>query len=83
MRHRGLGAVFEVRARRAGATRGRCLLVGLTSQGLARPRAAQVSHHAVVREPLLDRLGERDLKRMRELWEKAMPGSVSSPVWPL
>jgi DNA-binding MarR family transcriptional regulator len=62
---------------------GRSLLVGLTPQGLARLRAAQVTHHAVVRELLLDRLGERDLKRLGELWEKAMPGSVTSPVWPL
>ena len=69
--------------RRANPADGRSLLVGLTSEGLARLRAAQVSHHAVVRELLLDRLGERDLKRMGELWEKAMPGSVSSPVWPL
>jgi len=69
--------------RRTNPADGRSLLVGLTPQGLARLRAAQVSHHAVVRELLLDRLGERDLKRMRELWEKAMPGSVSSPVWPL
>jgi DNA-binding MarR family transcriptional regulator len=62
---------------------GRSLLVGLTPQGLARLRAAQITHHAVVRELLLDRLGERDLKRLGELWEKAMPGSVSSPAWPL
>jgi len=61
----------------------RSLLVGLTPQGLLRLRAAQVTHHAVVRELLLDRLGERDLKRLGELWEKAMPGSVSSPIWPL
>jgi DNA-binding MarR family transcriptional regulator len=69
--------------RSANPADGRSLLVGLTPQGLARLRAAQVSHHAVVRELLLDRLGERDLKRLGELWEKAMPGSVSSPVWPL
>ncbi len=62
---------------------GRSLLVGLTPQGLARLRAAQITHHAVVRELLLDRLGERDLKRLGELWEAAMPGSVSSPAWPL
>ena len=62
---------------------GRSLLVGLTPQGLARLRAAQVTHHAVVRELLLDRLDERDLKRLGELWEKAMPGSISSPTWPL
>jgi DNA-binding MarR family transcriptional regulator len=69
--------------RSANPTDGRSLLVGLTPQGLAHLRAAQVTHHAVVRELLLDRLSERDLKRLGELWEKAMPGSVSSPVWPL
>ena len=69
--------------RSANPADGRSLLVGLTPQGLARLRAAQVTHHAIVRELLLDRLGERDLKRLGELWEKAMPGSVSSPVWPL
>jgi DNA-binding MarR family transcriptional regulator len=69
--------------RSANPADGRSLLVGLTAQGLARLRAAQVTHHSVVREQLLDRIGQRDLKRMRDLWEKAMPGSVSSPVWPL
>jgi DNA-binding MarR family transcriptional regulator len=62
---------------------GRSLLVRLTPQGLLRLRAAQVTHHAVVRKLLLDRLSERDLKHLGELWEKAMPGSVSSPIWPL
>ena len=69
--------------RSANPADGRSLLVGLTPQGLTRLRAAQVTHHAVVRELLFDKLGERDLKRLGELWEKAMPGSVSSPVWPL
>lgn len=69
--------------RSANPADGRSLLVGLTPQGLTRLRAAQVTHHAVVRELLLDQLGERDRKRLGELWEKAMPGSVSSPVWPL
>jgi hypothetical protein len=36
----------------------------------------------VVREQLLDHLTERDLKRLSELWEKAMPGSLSSSIWP-
>lgn len=62
---------------------GRSLLVGLTPAGLRRLRAAQVTHHSVVRRLLLDRLSERDLKHLGALWEKAMPGSVSSPVWPL
>jgi len=69
--------------RSANPADGRSLLVGLTPQGLTRLRAAQVTHHAVVRELLLDQLDERDLKRLGELWEKAIPGSVSSPVWPL
>jgi DNA-binding MarR family transcriptional regulator len=69
--------------RSANPSDGRSLLVGLTPQGLTRLRAAQVTHHAVVRRLLLDRLSERDAKRLGELWEKAMPGSVSSPVWPL
>jgi DNA-binding MarR family transcriptional regulator len=68
--------------RSANPADGRSLLVGLTPQGLARLRDAQVTHHEVARAMLLDRLGERDLKRLGELWEKAMPGSVSSPVWP-
>lgn len=58
-------------------------LVGLTPEGLQRLRAAQVTHHAVVRELLLDHLTEHDIKRLSDLWEKAMPGSVSSPMWPL
>lgn len=62
---------------------GRSLLVELTPQGLTRLRAAQVTHHTIVRQLLLDRLDERDLKSLGGLWEKAMPGSVSSPVWPL
>ncbi|HEY5077814.1 MAG TPA: MarR family winged helix-turn-helix transcriptional regulator [Acidimicrobiia bacterium] len=61
---------------------GRSQLVGLTPEGLRRLRAAQVTHHAVVRAQLLDHLTERDLKRLSELWEKAMPGSLSSPIWP-
>jgi DNA-binding MarR family transcriptional regulator len=62
---------------------GRSLLVGLTAHGLRRLREAQVTHHRVAREMLLERLDRRDLKRLGELWEKAMPGAVSSPTWPL
>jgi DNA-binding MarR family transcriptional regulator len=62
---------------------GRSLLVGLTSDGLRRLREAQVTHHRIVREMLLARFDARDLKRLGELWEKAMPGAVSSPIWPL
>jgi DNA-binding MarR family transcriptional regulator len=76
-------AKIDLVERRTNPDDGRSLLVGLTPQGLARLRAAQVTHHAVVRELLLDRLSDRDLERLGQLWVKAMPGSVSSPVWPL
>jgi DNA-binding MarR family transcriptional regulator len=76
-------AKIDLVERRTNPDDGRSLLVGLTPQGLARLRAAQVTHHEIVRELLLDRLSERDLERLGELWEKAMPGSVSSAVWPL
>jgi DNA-binding MarR family transcriptional regulator len=62
---------------------GRSLLVGLTPEGLARLRAAQVTHHEAVRQLMLDRLGEGDQKHLAQLWEKAMPGAVSSDRWPL
>lgn len=61
---------------------GRSLLVGLTATGLRRLRESQVTHHRVVRNLLLGSLDERDIKRLGELWEKAMPGSVTSPHWP-
>jgi DNA-binding MarR family transcriptional regulator len=62
---------------------GRSFLVGLTANGLRSLREAQVSHHRIVREMLLAHLDRSDLKRLGELWEKAMPGAVSSPTWPL
>jgi DNA-binding MarR family transcriptional regulator len=62
---------------------GRSFLVGLTTTGLRRLREAQVTHHRVVREMLLSHVDKTDLERLGELWEKAMPGSVSSPIWPL
>jgi DNA-binding MarR family transcriptional regulator len=60
----------------------RSLLVGLTARGVLRLREAQVTHHATVRELLLDHLDERDIETLGELWEKAIPGTVSSPAWP-
>jgi DNA-binding MarR family transcriptional regulator len=62
---------------------GRSLLVTLTANGLRRLREAQVSHHRIVREMLLAPLDRRDLEHLGELWEKAMPGAISSPTWPL
>jgi DNA-binding MarR family transcriptional regulator len=61
---------------------GRSLLVGLTADGIQRLRKAQVTHHQIVREMLLSHLDQRDLNQLGELWEKAMPGAVSSPTWP-
>jgi DNA-binding MarR family transcriptional regulator len=61
---------------------GRSLLVALTANGLRRLREAQVTHHATVREMLLAQLDNRELQLLGELWEKAMPGAVSSPTWP-
>jgi DNA-binding MarR family transcriptional regulator len=62
---------------------GRSLLVGLTRDGLERLREAQTTHHRTVREMFLSHLGPRDRQRLGELWEKAIPGAVSSPTWPL
>jgi DNA-binding MarR family transcriptional regulator len=76
-------AKIDLVERRTNPDDGRSLLVALTPQGLARLRDAQVTHHAVVHKLLLDRLDARDLNRLGELWEKAMPGSVTSPIWPL
>jgi DNA-binding MarR family transcriptional regulator len=61
----------------------RSLLVALTADGIRRLREAQVTHHRIVREMLLAHFSGRDLKHLGELWEKAMPGAVSSPIWPL
>jgi DNA-binding MarR family transcriptional regulator len=61
----------------------RSRLVRLTTQGLQQLREAQVTHHATVRELLLANLNDRDIKTLGEIWEKAMPGTVSSPIWPI
>lgn len=69
--------------RRVNPDDARSLLVGLTADGLQRLRKAQVTHHRIVRDLFLSHLNQRDLKQLGELWEKAMPGAVSSPTWPL
>ena len=76
-------AKLDLVERVANPVDGRSFLVGLTATGLRRLREAQLTHHRVVREMLLSRLDKPDLKRLGELWEKAMPGAVSSPTWPL
>jgi len=37
----------------------------------------------VVRALLFARLQARDLERLARLWEKEMPGSVASAIWPM
>jgi len=69
--------------RRANPADARSLLVGLTSHGVNCLRQAQITHHATVRELLLEQLDKHDIETLGDLWEKAMPGAVSSPVWPL
>lgn len=76
-------AKLELVERATNPADGRSFLVALTTIGLRRLRDAQVTHHRVVRQMLLSRLDTADLTRLGELWEKAMPGTVSSPTWPL
>jgi len=54
----------------------------LTKKGLAELRRAQRAHHAIVRELYLQRLNNRELAQLGKLFEKAVPGVVSSPGWP-
>jgi len=61
---------------------GRAALAVLTKPGLAALRRAQVIHHATVRELYVGRLTQRELDRLARLFEKALPGVVSAPVWP-
>jgi Transcriptional regulators len=61
---------------------GRGSLAALTRPGLEALRRAQVVHHATVREVFLERLTPRELDRLAQLYEKALPGVISAPVWP-
>ncbi len=61
---------------------GRAAFAVLTQKGLAALRRAQRVHHATVRELYLGRLTEREQRRLARLFEKALPGVVSSSEWP-
>jgi DNA-binding MarR family transcriptional regulator len=61
---------------------GRAALPGLTREGLEVLRRAQRIHHATVRELYLGRLNEREQQQLARLFEKALPGVVSSAEWP-
>lgn len=73
---------LELLERVANPDDGRSFLVGLTAHGLERLREAQVTHHRVVRGLLLANLDEADVQHLGRIWEKAMPGAVSSSTWP-
>jgi len=62
---------------------GRASFATLTDDGVAALRKAQRSHHATVRELYLGRLSEDELGALSALFEKAVPGVVSSPEWPV
>jgi DNA-binding MarR family transcriptional regulator len=61
---------------------GRAALAVLTRPGLEALRQAQVIHHATVRELYLGRLTPNELDRLARLFEKALPGVATAPVWP-
>ena len=63
-------------------TDGRAFFAVLTPQGVRELRRAQRAHHAIVRELYLQRLDPGELERLGELFEKAVPGAVSSTEWP-
>ena len=54
---------------------GRAFFATLTAEGVQQLRAAQRTHHAIVRELYLSRLTEREVGQLGALFEKA----VSSP----
>jgi DNA-binding MarR family transcriptional regulator len=69
-------------ARQADESDARSVQAVLTSKGLEQVRVAQITHHAAVRELYLARLTEAERHTLGGLLEKAMPGVVSSEVWP-
>jgi DNA-binding MarR family transcriptional regulator len=54
---------------------GRAFFATLTTEGAMQLRAAQRTHHAIVRELYLSRLSEAEVAKLGSLFEKA----VSSP----
>lgn len=68
--------------READPSDGRAALAALTPTGVAALRRAQRAHHAAVRELYLGRLSEREQRQVARLFEKALPGVVSSAEWP-
>jgi DNA-binding MarR family transcriptional regulator len=61
---------------------GRASFASLTRAGLEALRRAQVVHHATVRELYLERLSDAEMRALADLFEKALPGTISAPIWP-
>lgn len=61
---------------------GRAFFAALTPKGIRELRRAQRAHHAIVRELYLQRLDPGEIEQLGELFEKAVPGVVSSAEWP-
>ena len=59
----------------------RSVVVSLTPKGHRKLRAAQVTHHACVRELLFAGLKDDDLERLATIYDHAMPGIVDEPTW--
>ena len=68
-------------AREQDPTDGRAFFAVLTRTGLETLRTAQQVHHATVRELYTGRLSREELRRLAELFEKAVPGVVSAQEW--
>jgi DNA-binding MarR family transcriptional regulator len=68
-------------ARERDPTDGRAFFAVLTRAGVEALRSAQHVHHTTVRELYTGRLSRRELGRLAELFEKAVPGVVSAHEW--
>jgi DNA-binding MarR family transcriptional regulator len=68
--------------READPADGRAAFAVLTEAGMRALRRAQVVHHAAVRELFVGQLSAAELKQLARLFEKALPGVVSSTAWP-
>ena len=61
---------------------GRAAFAVLTPKGLAALRRAQRVHHATVARAYLGAADDREQRQLARLFEKALPGVVSSSEWP-
>jgi DNA-binding MarR family transcriptional regulator len=61
----------------------RSYVVSMTPEGLRALREAQVTHHGCVREVLFGGLQEGDLERLATICDRALPGVLDAPIWPV